>query len=55
LAALCRSVVADYHTQSMTGLRIDTALFAELVATSLPELHRHFEELEVPIEILASL
>ena len=54
LAALCRSVVADYHTHHMSGLRIDTALFASLVAATMPKLHEHFEKLEVPIEILAS-
>ena len=54
LAALCKSVVADYHTHEMSGLRTDTALFATLVRTALPQIHNHFCDLEVPIEILAS-
>ena len=47
LVATCRSVVADYHTREMSGLRIDTAAFASLVATALPNLHKRFCELEV--------
>jgi len=54
LAALCRSVVPDYHTHYMSGLRVDTALFASLVANTLPSLYARFCDLEVPIEILAS-
>ena len=55
LAALCKTVVPDYHTQAMAGLRIDTNLFASLVEVTLPQLHQRLVgELEVPIEILAS-
>ena len=50
LVALCRTVVADYHTRDLSGLRIDTAAFSTLVAQALPDLNAHFVKLEVPLE-----
>ena len=49
LVALCRTVVADYHTRELSGLRIDTAAFSTLVAQALPDLNAHFVKLEVPL------
>jgi hypothetical protein len=47
LAALCARVLPDYHTQTMAGLRIDTAAYGPVVAAAMPELHAHFERIEV--------
>jgi hypothetical protein len=40
-------VLPDYHTHTMAGLRMDTAAFGPLMAAALPDLHAHFELIEV--------
>ena len=54
LAALVEQVLPDFYSRAMTGILIEQAVFASFVREMAPDVHSHFEELGVPLEMVST-
>ena len=44
----------DFYSQNMTGIRVEQTVFGSFVREISPQVHAHFSELGVPLEMLST-
>ncbi|KAL1510670.1 hypothetical protein AB1Y20_006967 [Prymnesium parvum] len=54
LATFCEDIFPDFYSHSMTGIRIEQTVFASFVREISPQVHAHFAELGVPLEMVST-
>lgn len=47
LTSLCENLLPDYYNDKVVGAQIDQGVLTELIATHLPELHDHLDNLGI--------
>jgi hypothetical protein len=50
LTNLVEEIVPDYYSPAMIGAKADQIVFKQLMQKKLPQLHAHFEALNVPYQ-----
>jgi len=54
LAVLCEDLFPDFYSHNMTGIRIEQTVFSSFVKEISPQVHAHFTELGVPLELVST-
>mmetsp|Transcript_63708 Transcript_63708/g.142089 ORF Transcript_63708/g.142089 Transcript_63708/m.142089 type:complete len:177 (+) Transcript_63708:1888-2418(+) len=54
LATLCEDFFPDFYSHKMTRIKVEQAVFSGFVKEISPQVHAHFEELGVPLEMLST-
>jgi len=54
LVMFCEDLFPDFYSHRMTGIRVEQTVFSSFVKEISPQVHAHFAELGVPLELLST-